>query len=57
MKIKTIAAAGAVGLGMGFAGFISAATASAGPMRFPVRTLRQVTSTTTARTIQCWNRT
>lgn len=34
MKIKTVAAAGAVGLGMGFAGFIGAATASAGPMDY-----------------------
>jgi hypothetical protein len=34
MKITTIAAAGAVGLGMGFAGLIGAATTSAGPMDF-----------------------
>jgi hypothetical protein len=34
MTIKTVAAAGAIGFGLGFAGFIGAADATAGPMDF-----------------------
>jgi hypothetical protein len=34
MKIKTVAVAGTIGLGLGFAGFFGAANATAGPMDF-----------------------
>ena len=34
MNIKTVAVAGSIALGVGFAGFIGAATASAGPMDY-----------------------
>ena len=34
MTIKTVAAAGAIGFGLGFAGLIGAADATAGPMDF-----------------------
>ena len=41
MKIKTVAAAGAIGLGVGFAGFIGAATAIGGAHGLSVRSLRR----------------